>query len=114
MPCPQQLPCSDGIGTPVKGNFIMFLKAAINARKSNSTTLPLAMLGCLTITLKWHSQVVAVPPLASDRRDFNKIKVNNQPAARATLPASQPTEVRGDKQHHRMLAVALQQLLATQ
>jgi len=108
MPCPQQLPCSDGIGTPVKGNFIQ------TPERATTQLYPLAMQGCLMITLKLCSQVAAVPALAGDRRDFNKIKVNNQPAARATLPASQPTEARGDKQHHRTLAVALRQLLAAQ
>ncbi len=41
-------------------------------------------------------QVAAVPALASDRRDLKNSKMNNQPAATATVPVSQPTEARGD------------------
>jgi len=37
-----------------------------------------------------------VPALAVNRRNCNKIKINNQPAATATPPISQPAEASGD------------------
>jgi len=70
-------------------------KAIINARKSERHNFMLSHAALLTDNTN-TVQVAAVPALASDRRDFKNSKMNNQPAATATVPVSQPTEARGD------------------
>jgi len=67
------------------------------------------MQGCVT-TMPSCTGGGSVPALASNRRNFNKIKIDNQTAVMATLPVSQPAKARGDDnitEYWQLHAVAL-------